>query len=123
MPYYGAITHPMFKPAVRDIASITNSLVPTVTTTFPHSYLTGLIARMVIPPDFGMVQLNNIKSVVTVTSPTTFTITISTVNFDPFVVPMESPQEPLVNPAQVVPIGEQAAILTQSFVNVLTPQF
>jgi len=123
MPYYGAITNPTFEPAVRDIASITNDLVPLVTTTFPHSYLTGLIARMVIPPDFGMVQLNNLKSVVTVTGPTTFTITISTVNFDPFVVPVEAPDEPLVNPAQVVPVGEEAAILTQSFVNILTPQF
>jgi|ERR1043165_1814612 hypothetical protein len=123
MPYYGAFTNPIFKPAVRDIASISNGLITQITTTFAHSYLTGLIVRLVIPPDFGEIQLNKTVWSITVTGETTFTIPVDSTYFDQFVVPTEAADEPLVTPAQVTPIGEEASILTQSFVNVLTPQF
>ena len=123
MPYYGALTNPIFKPAVRDIAAISQGLITQVTTTFAHSYLTGLIIRLVIPPDFGMIQLDGTVWTITVTGDTTFTIPVDSTNFDQFVVPTEAVDQPLGTPAQVTPVGEQSSILTQSFVNVLTPQF
>jgi hypothetical protein len=104
-----------------------------VTTTFDginpgeHGYLTGLIVRMNIPNYFGMQQLNGmpgsnrIHFVITVVSPTTFTIPVNTLGFNPFVLPAADPR--YETSAQVTPIGEEAAILTQSFVNILTPQF
>lgn len=122
MPYYGAIRNPIYKPAVRDIVAISNGFPLQVTTSFPHSYLTGLIVRLLIPNNFGMVVLNKVKGLITVTGDTTFTMEINSTFVDPFVVPAEQPGDNFT-PAQVVPVGEDSAILTQSFVNVLTPQF
>ena len=122
MPYYGAIQNPIFKPAVRDIVAISNSFPLVVTTSFPHSYLTGLIVRLLIPNNFGMVTLNKVKGLITVTSATTFTMEINSTTLDAFVVPPQQPGDNFT-PAQVVPVGESALQLDQSFVNVLTPQF
>lgn len=123
MPYYGALQKPIFQPAVADISSISQASLAVVTTTFATQYLTGLIVRLYIPQYFGMEQLNGFQGTITVLSPTTFTIPIDSTFFDPFVTPIQPVGQPLINPAQVVPIGEDAAILTQSFVNILTPQF
>lgn len=123
MPYNGALQNPIFRPAVADISAISQSSPTTVTTTFNNKYLTGLIVRLYVPQDFGMEQINGFQGTITVTSPTTFTIPVDSTFFDAFVVPTEAVNQPLVNPSQVVPIGEDAAILTQSFVNILTPQF
>ena len=122
MPYYGAIQNPKFMPAVRDIVAITNGFPLEVTTSFDHSYLSGLIVRILIPPNFGMEQLNKKVGSILVTGPTTFTLNIDSSQFDPFSVPSPQPGNNYT-PAQVTPIGEDADILTQSFVNVLTPQF
>jgi hypothetical protein len=127
MTYYAALKHPIYMPAVRDILSITQAPMALVTTTFDginpgeHGYLTGLIVRMNIPPYFGMQNLNKVHFVITVVSPTTFTIPVNTLGFNPFVLPPADPR--YETSAQVTPIGEEAAILTQSFVNILTPQF
>lgn len=123
MPYYGALTDPIFEPAVRDIAAISNSNPMVVTTTFDNSYLTGLIVRLVVPPAFGMIQADGLQGDITVTSTTTFTMNVDSTYFDAFVIFAELTGQPLITPAQVVPVGEVAAILTQSFVNILTPQF
>jgi len=122
MPYYGAIQNPTFMPAVRDIVAITNAFPLQVTTSFAHSYLSGLIVRIKIPQYFGMEILNDVQGSILVTGSTTFTMNIDSTNFDPFVVPSPQPGS-IYTPAQVVPIGEDSDILTQSFVNVLTPQF
>lgn len=123
MPYYSAIQNPTYMPAVRDVTAVTNEIQPIVTTSFPHSYRSGLILRMVVPPNYGMYQLNDLKSVIEVLSDTTFRININTTNFDPFMIPTESMDQPLTNVAQSVPIGEVTEQLDQSFVNILTPQF
>lgn len=126
MPYYSALQNPIYRPAVTDITAITNSNPAVVTTSFAHSYLTGLIVRIQIPQEYGMRLDYGPKQPhfqITVLSTTTFSIPLDTTNFDPFVVPMEQSGQPLLNVAQAVPIGEEAAILTQSFVNILTPQF
>lgn len=125
MPYYSAQLNTVYKPAVRDISAITQTDPVVVTTTFPHSYLTGLILRLYVPPAYGMQQLNRRKGEITVTSPTTFTMPFNGTVMDAFVVPPDPsiPTAPLSNSAQSVPIGENTAILTQSFVNVLKPQF
>ncbi len=123
MPYYGAQSNPYFRPALNDIIDITNDFPATVTTKFPHKYLSLLIVRLLIPPAFGMTQLNKLKATITVTGATTFTIPIDTTNFDPFISFTELMGQPLITPAQVNALGENASILTQSFVNILTPQF
>jgi hypothetical protein len=122
MPYYGALTDPTFMPAVRDIIAITQASPLQVTTSFPHGYLSGLIVRLLIPNYFGMTILNKIKGSIVVTGSTTFTMAIDSTHFDPFVVPSPQPGNNYT-PAQVTPVGEESSQLTQSFVNILTPQF
>ena len=122
MPGSGAIVSPIFKPAVRDIASITNAAVAVVTTTFDHGYVDGLIMRLDIPLNFGMQQVNKLKGQIVVINSTSFYIAIDTSSFDPFVIP---PDQPGFNftPAQCVPIGEIASTLDGAFRNILTPLF
>jgi hypothetical protein len=121
--YESAILDPIFMPAVRDIAAITNSNPLVVTTTFAHTYATGLILRLIIPSAYGMQQANRLKAAITVTGPTTFTMPIDSTSFDTFVVPTLLMGQPEITIAQSTPVGEVASILTESFVNILTPQF
>lgn len=113
-----AIRNPVFKPAMRLIASITNSNPMIVTTTFEHGYISGTIVRLDIPPADGMQQADQLTSPILVTSSTTFTMAIDSTNFDSFAIPSSPP--PFVNTcAQVVPIGEINSILTAAVQNVL----
>lgn len=137
MPYYGAIQNPYFRPAEIGIIAITNANPAVVTTgtvtldsgnmqvvtAVNNNYKSQLIVRIRIPDDYGMKQLNKFKGTITVLSSTTFSIPIDTTTFDQFVIPVQVNPQPLTTPAQAVPIGEDTSILTQSFVNILTPQF
>lgn len=121
--YESAIIDPIFMPAVRDISAITNAYPLTVTTTFAHTYATGLILRLLIPSAYGMQQVNRRKAAITVTGSTTFTMPIDSTHFDPFIIPTLLMGQPEITSAQSTPVGEVASILTESFVNILTPQF
>jgi len=129
MPYYGAIQNPIYEPAVRDILSITQSFPAVITTTFDgvtpgdNDYRAGLIVRLSIPNNYGMSILNQVIVTITIIDASSFSIPIDTSFFDAFVIPVEQPFQPKFNVAQVVPIGEEASTLDQSFVNILTPQF
>jgi len=109
---------PIYQPAMRLIAAITNSNPAAVTTTFAHQYSTGIIVRLDIPVADGMQQANGLIGPITVTSPTTFTMAIDTTQFDPFSIPMSAP--PNINIcAQVVPVGEVNETLDYAVRNVL----
>lgn len=123
MPIVGTIVDPIFKPAVREIIAITNAPRASVTTSFAHGYLTGLIVRLYIPHYFGMEQADRLKGSIEVTSPTTFIIDINTTSFDPFAVPTYIPPNAPYEIAQVVPIGEVTETLTSSFRNILKPLY
>ena len=118
MPRCFAQMHPVFQPAMRLIASITNAVVPTVTTTIAHNYKTGTIVRLDIPPADGMQQLNQQTCPIIVTGTTTFTIPIDTTAFDPFSID-EMANVHVNICALVVPIGETNDILTAATQNVL----
>lgn len=121
--FYGSDTTPLFKPAVINILSITNSYPMVVTTTFDgvipadNNYITGLIVRLIIPSDFGMELLNKRVGSITVIDGSSFSMDIDTTNFDPFVVPALNPGHN-GTAAQVNPFAEQAAILDGTFINV-----
>ena len=113
-----ALQNPIFQPAMRLIASITQSNPAVITTTFAHQYISGTIVRLDIPPADGMQQANQLFAPILVTGPTTFTMPIDTTLFTPFAIPVSPP--PYINTcAQVVPIGEINAILTAAVQNVL----
>lgn len=112
-----ALPTPVFKPAMRIITNITNANPASITTSFAHGYITGLIVRLDVPLGFGMQQVNQKFGTITVTGNTTFTITIDTTQFDPFSTPAAWPYS--YQSAQSVPIGEDNSILTGAVVNVL----
>lgn len=114
--------NPIFQPAMRLIAAITQSYPAEVTTTFAHQYLDGLIVRLDIPPADGMQQINGKIFPIIVTSPTTFTIPEDTRLFDAFAIPV-APVPAYTNTcAMVIPVGEVNATLNSATVNVLNPR-
>jgi len=82
---------PVFKPAMRIISNITNSLPAQVTTTFDHGYSDGLVIRLMVPNGYGMIQANQLFGSITVTGITTFNIDIDTRYFSTFIVPVTFP--------------------------------
>lgn len=109
---------PVFKPAMRLIASITQANPCVITTTFAHGYISGTIVRLDIPFADGMQQANQLYGPITVTGLTTFTLPINTTMFDAFSIPV-SPSPHVNTCAMVVPIGENNDILTAAVQNVL----
>ena len=119
-----AILNPSFQPAMRIITSITNDTAATITTSFRHQYISGMIVRIIVPFGFGMTQINQQQGEITVgPDPSSFTIDIDSTNYDAFVVPpdVELPDGTFTQTqyAQVVPVGEINAILTAATRNVL----
>lgn len=113
--------NPLFQPAMRIIAAITNSYPATVTTTFAHQYKTGTIVRLDIPPADGMQQVNGKTYPIVVTGADTFTIPENTTNFDVFAIPV-APVPAYTNVcAMVVPVGEVNETLIAATVNVSNP--
>ncbi len=114
--------NPIFQPAMRLIAAITQSSPAVVTTTFAHQYLTGTIVRLDIPPADGMQQINGNTYPILVTGPTTFTIPEDTTHFDAFAIPV-APIPAYTNTcAMVIPVGEVNSTLAAATVNVLNPR-
>jgi len=107
---------PVYQPAMRVIANITNSFPVTITTTFNHQYVTGLIVRIDVPLGLGIQQLNQMFGPITVTGNTTFTLPIDTTNFDVFVLPVVASG---YQDAQSVPIGEVSSMISAATQNVL----
>jgi hypothetical protein len=121
--------NPVFQPAMRLVAAITNSNPAIVTTTFNHNYLSGAWVRLYVPRACGMWQADKLYGQISVTGPTTFTVDIDTTAFDPFIAPPVQPPPPppiipLPNPhintcALVIPIGENNDNLDSAVNNVL----
>ena len=93
-----ALQYPVIQPAMRLIASITNSNPCVVTTTFAHQYVSETIVRLDIPPACGMQQANQFFGPLTVIDSLGPNVNIC---------------------AQVVPIAENNDILTAAVQNVL----
>ena len=99
-----------FVPDRTTISGITQASPAVVTTSSAHGMFTGMVARLVVPKNYGPVQLNGIVAHVSVISPTQFAcysslvptaVPISAVDYPAFVAPT-SPG--LV--ASCIPIGE-----------------
>jgi len=119
MVYRPSQAHPVFQQAMRVVSNITQSPIANVTTTIPHQYLPGLIVRIDMPLGTGMPQINQkVGTILTVPTPTTFTLDIDTTFYDPFIGSPTFPPAYAGDP-QVVPIAEINDILTQATRNVL----
>jgi len=115
-----AIEFPMYLPAMRIIIDITRAQEAVVTTSFAHNYLSGEIVRITVPFQhgsypWGMYEIDNQQGEIEVINDTSFSISIDTRYYNPFVTPPGSPtQRPYV-----VPIGENNRMLTAATRNVL----
>lgn len=113
-----ALMNPVFQPAMRLIAAITNSNPCIVTTTFANQYIDGTIVRLDIPPVCGMQQANQFFGPLTVIDSLNFSLPLDTTTFGPFSVPTGLGPH-LDTCAQVVPIAENNGILSAAVMNVL----
>lgn len=109
-----AYQYPVFQPAMRIIASITNAFPAEVTTTFAHNYIPGTIIRLVIPREYIMIQADQLFGLITITGTTTFLIDIDTRLFSPFVVPVT-----VIQYAQSVAIAEDNSTVYGALQNAL----
>jgi hypothetical protein len=97
-----------WRPDIAIITAITNAFPAIITTAQPHGYSSGFNVRVVFPFPyalyFGMDQINEQIGTIQVLSPTTFSISIDTTNYDPFIIgtTLQSPQ--------VIPIGQYTNI-------------
>ena len=113
-----AFPNPIYQPAMRIITAITNAPMAQVTTSFDHLYLTGSIVRLDIPLGFGMQQANQqFGEILTIPTPTTFTMSLDTTKFDAFFTPSGFPES--AQYAQVVPFAEDNSVLTSAVQNTL----
>lgn len=110
---------PTFLPAMRLIASITNSYPAVVTTTFDHDYISGLVVRIHIPVACGMQELNDFVGEVTVINDTSFSLDIDTTRYQAFAIPAAPVPPWLDTCAQVIPVGEDSDMLTEATRNIL----
>lgn len=109
-----AIQDSVYMPAMRQIIAITREELALVTTSFAHGYHDGNIVRIYIPEGYGMWQIDQQFGSIIVVDAISFHISIDSRTYDPFVVPIIYTQV-----AQVVPIGEDAAVLINALQNVL----
>jgi hypothetical protein len=112
-----AVEFPVFQPAMRIISAITNADRASITTTFAHQYVDGLVVRLNIPLGFGMAEVNQLFGKIIITSPTTFTIDINTKYFTQFSIPTTFPLDR--QEATVTPMGEINQTINAATRNVL----
>lgn len=123
-PRFNSVQFPVYQPAQRFILSITQTNPIVVTTTFDgttpgdNQYESGLIVQLLTPRGFGMVALNEVLGPITVLSSSSFSMNIDATMLDPFVIPPIQPGN-FGTVAQVIPVGEVTAIVSQSTKNVL----
>lgn len=129
MPLPGiAVLNPTFNPSLSAITAITSvfrsisgSWVAFVATQSPHTFVTGQIIKIIVPPDYGMEEINGaVVNVLGINAgfPLLFLIDLDIRSFQPFVVPAAPKQF-----AQAIPIGELNAQLNGAVMNVLGPPF
>ncbi len=98
----------MFTPDRSTITNITQAFPAVVTTDEPHGLFEGNVVRLIVPPTYGMFQLNNQAVQVRILSETTFScyyslnplIPVDSMGYPAFVIP--------TNPgvvSSVIPIG------------------
>ena len=90
-----------FVPQLSLITAVTTARLAEITTASAHGYDTGMVVRVNVPNTYGMTLFE--QTPIIVTSLTTFTTGINTLNMDPFVTPTLYP--PIAfTPAQCIPI-------------------
>lgn len=90
-----------FIPNLQYISNITQSIQAVVTFTTNHNFTLWEWISFRIPPQNGMIQLNNQKALIIALTPNSVTIDVDTLGFYPFIFTSENQQIPCV----AVPAG------------------
>lgn len=91
-----------FVPQLHLIQNVTNAEKAIVTTITPHGYTDGIYVRVNVPSNYGMMIFEETQ--ILITSPTTFSTLLNTLQLDQFVAPTLYPPVAFT-PAQCVPMG------------------
>jgi|SRR5579859_1448562 hypothetical protein len=102
--YYPGYSQQIITPNLRThvIASITNANPMVVTTVDDHGYVAGMDVRFLVPPEFGMQELNGVQAaqVIDLTS-NTLTIGLDSTRFTTFQYPGVLPSA--FTPPSIIP--------------------
>jgi hypothetical protein len=102
-PFQNVPINPQFfKPSRFVISAVALGITTTVTTTVNHNYVIGQDIRLIIPPSFGCIQLNETKGIVlSIPAANQVIVSInSSMNVDPYIASTAS------TPAQILAIGD-----------------
>lgn len=93
-------------PGMLLITNITtaNPMVVTITNSIYNTYIVGMLVCLTVPPQYGMIQANELIGEITNISGTNFTLNINASNFDAFSIPPPSIPPPS-RPASLSPAG------------------
>lgn len=103
--YYPGYSQVVVTPNLRvhTIATATNANPMVITTVDNHGYVEGMMVTFLIPPQFGMTQLNGITAQVIGVTANTLTINLDSKNFSVFAY---SPMlESAYTPPSVIPVS------------------
>ena len=86
-PYSNVPIQPQnYQPSQFVISAVTLGQITTVTTSTNHNYVIGQQVRLLIPPTFGCIQLNEQTGYVfSIPAANQVTVNINSTNFDPYV--------------------------------------
>jgi len=106
-------------PSSLDITAITRALQMVVTcvvnsVTESNTYIPGMLVRLTVPNSYGMYQANNLTGQIVFVSGLNFTLNIDSSQFDPFIVPPITAQQP----ASMSPAGSRNLTYGNSTQNV-----
>lgn len=106
----GIAPDPRFYPRNRYITAITAGATTLVQLSVAHSYQVGEKVRLIVPQEFGMVEINGSLGTITAINYTTNTITldINSTGFTAFAFPTSAIAAGGITFAQCIPVGEAA---------------
>jgi len=108
----GIAASPRYYPRVRYITGITQANPAVVTMSVAHDFQVGEKVRIIVPPEFGMTEINNYLATITAIAHSatvnTITLDIDSTAFTAFAFPTSALAATGIRFAQVVPVGEAA---------------
>lgn len=110
---------PIFYPRRRYITNITQAASAVITMSVTHQFTVGQQVRLVVPPEFGMIEMNGLLGTITAISTVnnTITVNINSTGFTAFAFPTSAIAANGITFAQVVPVGEAATVPYQNLLD------
>lgn len=119
---------PIYYPRRRTITKITRAVQAVITMSVTHGYVVGQKVRLIVPAQYGMVEMNNLLGTIvavdlTTTTGNSITVDIDSTAFTVFAWPLSAAGS--FSRAEVIPVGEDtsyalsvgADILSDSTIN------